>query len=187
VTRLLLKRRARPRGDVIMMKRGVTLGLVGYFVIGLVTLFAEYALWQRQRLAPEQPIAFSHHRHVAQNGLVCDKCHAYADKGPRATVPAMSICAECHAQMKSNDAEIVRLQGYFRDERPVEWARIHTLPWHARFSHKYHLRRGVACETCHGEVRTMIRVRRMRSLSMGWCVACHRQKGASDDCVVCHR
>ncbi|MFB3922654.1 MAG: cytochrome c3 family protein [Terriglobia bacterium] len=80
--------------------------------------------------------------------------------------------------------------------RPIEWVRIHNLPDFAHFDHRAHVTAGVTCQTCHGAVETMERVRQIPDLSMGWCVNCHRtanQTGiagkavqASVDCSVCH-
>jgi cytochrome c7-like protein len=54
----------------------------------------------------------------------------------------------------------------------------------------------VRCQTCHGPIETMERVRQYETLAMGWCVNCHRdvnqngvngkQVHASIDCVTCH-
>jgi hypothetical protein len=83
-----------------------------------------------------------------------------------------------------------------REARPIEWVRIHNLPDFAHFDHRAHVTAGVTCQTCHGPVETMERVRQVPDLSMGWCVNCHRaanQTGiagkavqASIDCSVCH-
>lgn len=80
--------------------------------------------------------------------------------------------------------------------RPVEWTKVHNLPDFAYFDHRAHVNAGVACQTCHGPVETMERVRQFETLSMGWCVNCHRDanaKGvqgkaadASIDCATCH-
>jgi hypothetical protein len=80
---------------------------------------------------------------------------------------------------------------------PLRWVRVHNLPDFAFFDHRSHLSAGVACETCHGPVDTMARVRQFADLSMGWCVNCHRQANAtglpggrparaSTDCTTCH-
>jgi len=83
-----------------------------------------------------------------------------------------------------------------RQARPIEWVRIHNLPDFAHFDHRAHVTAAVSCQTCHGPVETMERVRQVSDLSMGWCVNCHRaanQTGiagkavyASVDCAVCH-
>ena len=57
---------------------------------------------------------------------------------------------------------------------PVPWVRVHTLPDFVRFDHRPHVLSGVSCQSCHGPVETMERVRQEASLSMGWCVNCHR-------------
>lgn len=62
---------------------------------------------------------------------------------------------------------------------PIRWVRVHDLPDHVAFSHQTHVTRGVACQACHGPVEAMERVRQETSLSMGWCVECHRANGAA--------
>jgi hypothetical protein len=79
---------------------------------------------------------------------------------------------------------------------PIFWTRVHKLPDFVRFDHRPHVNAGVACQTCHGPVETMERVRQISDLSMGWCVNCHRgvnrtgvdgkQVNASVDCSACH-
>jgi Cytochrome c7 and related cytochrome c len=80
--------------------------------------------------------------------------------------------------------------------RPIEWIKVHNLPDFAHFDHRAHVQAGVACQTCHGPVETMERVRQFETLSMGWCVNCHREANvtgiqgkavnASIDCATCH-
>ncbi len=79
---------------------------------------------------------------------------------------------------------------------PVRWVQVHRLPDFVYFDHRPHVAAGVTCQTCHGPIETMERVRQTTSLSMGWCVNCHRtvnQTGvagrrvnASTDCSTCH-
>jgi hypothetical protein len=79
---------------------------------------------------------------------------------------------------------------------PIEWVRVHNLPDFVYFDHRVHVTRGVACETCHGPVQSMERVRQFSNLSMGWCMSCHRtnpavlggppENHASTDCAGCH-
>jgi hypothetical protein len=83
-----------------------------------------------------------------------------------------------------------------RLREPIAWTRIHNLPDFVYFDHRAHVTSGVACQTCHGPVETMERVRQAADLSMGWCVNCHRDANksgiggkrvsASLDCVTCH-
>lgn len=78
----------------------------------------------------------------------------------------------------------------------IAWVKIHNLPDYVYFDHRPHVTAGVDCQTCHGSVESMERMRQVESLSMGWCVGCHREanrvgvKGkpvnASIDCTSCH-
>jgi hypothetical protein len=79
---------------------------------------------------------------------------------------------------------------------PIEWVKVHNLPDYVHFDHRAHVHAGVDCQTCHGNIESMERVRQAEALSMGWCVNCHREsnrigvKGhpvnASVDCTTCH-
>lgn len=83
-----------------------------------------------------------------------------------------------------------------RQPTPIRWTKIHNVPDFVYFDHRGHVAAGVTCQQCHGPVETMERVRQMETLSMGWCVNCHRQVNqtgvagravhASIDCVTCH-
>jgi hypothetical protein len=61
-----------------------------------------------------------------------------------------------------------------KQPQPIAWAKIHNVPDFVYFDHRPHVNAGVACQTCHGPVETMERVRQVSDLSMGWCVNCHR-------------
>lgn len=59
---------------------------------------------------------------------------------------------------------------------PIEWVRIHNLPDHVYFNHAQHVAVGkVACQDCHGKVEEMSVVKQYATLSMGWCINCHRE------------
>jgi hypothetical protein len=79
---------------------------------------------------------------------------------------------------------------------PIAWRRIHKLPDFVYFDHRAHITASVQCQQCHGPIEAMERVRQYETLSMGWCVNCHREANetgvagrqvhASIDCVTCH-
>jgi hypothetical protein len=80
--------------------------------------------------------------------------------------------------------------------KPIAWVRVHKMPDFACFDHRAHVAAEVTCQSCHGPVETMERVRQVSDLSMGWCVNCHRETNrtgvagktvkASLDCATCH-
>jgi hypothetical protein len=83
-----------------------------------------------------------------------------------------------------------------RQPRPIEWIRVHRVPDFVYFDHRPHVSAGVDCQTCHGPVETMERVKQSGDLSMGWCVNCHRDANRTGvagkavkaplDCSACH-
>ena len=81
--------------------------------------------------------------------------------------------------------------------KAIEWVRVHNLPDFVHFDHRNHVNAGVKCQGCHGPVERMERIVQWSSLTMGWCVNCHRDvnkgkidglqgRSASIDCSACH-
>ncbi|MCG3148286.1 MAG: Menaquinone reductase, multiheme cytochrome c subunit [Verrucomicrobiae bacterium] len=168
----------------------------------------------QQDYEPDQPIAYSHRLHAGELGIDCQYCHTGAERSRYAGVPAASTCLNCHkfitatwgavqeedkraaaekrAPQKITSPEIAKLYA----EKPIVWNRIHNLPDFAYFDHRPHVYAGVKCQTCHGPVETMDKVRQFSPLTMGWCVNCHRQANqtgvagkavhAPIDCTTCH-
>ncbi len=71
---------------------------------------------------------------------------------------------------------------YIRDEEgnikatPIEWVKVHNLADYVYFNHSQHVNVGnVQCQTCHGPIQEMHEVKQFESLSMGWCINCHRE------------
>ena len=138
------------------------------------------------RAAPAAEVAFDHRVHVADNGLDCQLCHAYARRGPVAGLPPVARCAGCHRFVAAESPAVESLMARFEAGEPLAWTRVHHLPDYVRFTHKRHVRAGVGCRTCHGDVGAMRTVEQVAPLTMGWCVGCHEQRQAPDDCLICH-
>ncbi len=71
-----------------------------------------------------------------------------------------------------------------RKPEPLRWQRVHDLPDFVAFDHRVHVNRGVACQACHGAVQTMERVSQVSTLTMGWCVECHRLNNTTGKSAV---
>ena len=171
----------------VLLRFPIVLGLLG-LALGAATCWLRGA-FSDQGYAPQQPIAFSHRLHSGDMHISCLFCHFNAERGQYAGVPPMSICLACHGrgfgQVAANRPEIQRLQaivdtgsytgadGVIYDGGMVHWNRVHKLPDFVYFTHQFHLKAGVACQTCHGPVETMTVVRQYATLSMGWCLDCH--------------
>jgi hypothetical protein len=72
--------------------------------------------------------------------------------------------------------EIQKIYNAVDNNQPIEWVRIHNLPDLAYFNHSQHVAvGGLECQTCHGPIEEMEVVYQHSSLTMGWCIDCHRQ------------
>ncbi len=170
------------------MKKGfVSLTILAYFGLFILVVAVFGHFWKRAETVPPQPIAFSHEIHVGKLNLKCTVCHTMVDKSIHATVPAVATCMSCHKGVARDKPEVQKLIRYWENQEPIPWIKVHDLPDHVYFSHKRHIKAGLDCANCHGEVKVMPEIRQVRSLKMGWCVDCHTAKGAPKDCYTCHK
>jgi len=135
---------------------------------------------------PEQPIKFSHQQHVEKNQMECQYCHSGVAKANYPTIPSVESCMGCHKNVKTDSPEIKKLKEYYDAGKPVEWVPVHNLPEHAHFPHERHIKAGVGCQNCHGQMQRMQAAEKVSTMKMGWCLTCHREKGATIDCSACH-
>jgi len=170
-----------------LKKTFVGIAALGYFGACVLLVAGLGVLWHRSDPAPEQPIAFPHTVHAGQLQMPCTYCHTFVERSRSAGAPPLEICMGCHRSIATDREEIRKLTRHFEEKRPVEWKRVYALPDFIYFSHKRHVTAGVACASCHGNVAGMKKVRRVNELVMGWCVSCHRVRGASRDCATCHK
>lgn len=129
---------------------------------------------ENQGYAPEQPIPYSHKLHAGKLNIPCMYCHVGVEKSRHAIVPSMNICMNCHAVVKTDSPHIKKLTEYYKSNKPMPWIKVHDLPDFVNFNHKRHVTKGVACETCHGDIKKMEVVRQDKPLTMAWCLDCHR-------------
>lgn len=191
-----------------------------YFVAGIGGMatvvgvsFALYALWPSNAalgFEPVQPIPYSHKIHAGDLKIECLYCHTEAEQGAVARVPPLSVCMNCHSQVKKKDEQgnyTRPTQAFFQFvdietnqiKKPVHWIKVHDLSDFAYFDHSRHTTgAGLECQECHGAVEEKERVRREFSLKMSWCLDCHRkapQEPRADGrttqgsvfCSTCHR
>lgn len=142
--------------------------------------------WYRNKRPPDQPIAFPHTIHATRLGLACNFCHIFVNRSRHAGAPPVEKCMTCHEVIATDKEEIKKLTRYWEQKQPIEWNRVYSVPDYVYFSHKRHVSAGVDCSECHGNVGIMEKVRRVSSLKMGWCVSCHKVRGAPLDCTTCH-
>jgi hypothetical protein len=148
-----------------------------FIVAGLLTLivYISGSPWVTLAFVPrEQPIQFSHERHVAGNGIDCRYCHTSVEDSSFAGIPPTKTCMNCHSEIFSNSPFLAPVRDSFANNKPIEWTRVHDLPDFVYFNHGIHIKKGVGCTTCHGPVDRMPLMRQQASLQMDWCMNCHR-------------
>ncbi len=153
--------------------------LISLFVITEITIVEAQNLGRQPGYAPDQPIMFSHKVHAGDNKTDCKYCHTGVMTSKHAGIPSVQLCMNCHMAVRqgrnTGTAEIEKIYKAIESGRPIEWIRVHNLPDHTYFNHAQHVNAGkVECETCHGDVKSMDRIRQVQQLSMGWCIDCHR-------------
>jgi hypothetical protein len=84
----------------------------------------------------------------------------------------------CHAKVRATSEKLIPVRESYSTGLPVPWVRVHDLPQYVYFNHSAHVTRGVGCVECHGRVDRMDVVRQVETLSMGWCLDCHRNPDA---------
>ena len=173
--------------NITPLKLAICLGAIGF---GVVFVFEVYAGPSSQRVGyqPSQPIPYSHEIHVGQLGMDCRYCHSFVEHGSHANVPSANVCWNCHGadkgRIKSDSPKLQPLYDAMAKNRdgtdtgkppvPIEWAKVHKAPDYVYFNHSAHVNRGVSCQECHGDVDEMKVVHHDQSLTMGWCLECHR-------------
>jgi hypothetical protein len=179
----------------------MTAVLVLFCIGGYVTINAAIGLGRMENYQPEQPIYYSHKVHAGTNQINCLYCHGGAQEGKSASIPSVNVCMNCHMAIKeykgdvitredgkevNGTAEIQKLykyagwnpdaKKYDKPGKAIEWVRIHNLPDHVYFNHSQHVTVGKQqCQTCHGPIQEMPEVYQFSTLSMSWCINCHRE------------
>ena len=127
---------------------------------------------------PVQPVPYSHALHVGELGLDCRYCHNTVEKSAYASLPPASTCMNCHAGVRPDSELLLPVREAFENKekegKPLAWIRVYDLPDYVYFNHSAHVTRGVGCESCHGRVDKMEVVHQVSSLTMTWCLDCHR-------------
>src|SRR5207302_3881905 len=149
-----------------------------FFVAALGWLFdaVNRSPWVTEAsVAREQPIQFSHERHVAGLGIDCRYCHTSVEESSFAGIPPTETCMNCHREIWKDSPMLEAVRESYRSGRPLEWIRVHDLPDFVYFDHSIHVAKGVGCASCHGRVDDMPLTWRVATLQMDWCLDCHRQ------------
>ncbi len=139
---------------------------------------------------------------------LCMGCHGQLSTDYDQELEGIRILKEHwgHSYVKGDDGQWQIQPRDPAQARPIEWQQIHRLPEHVQFRHNRHVAAGLDCNDCHGNLRSEdpVKVEEIdklylvpdtrwwkyglptQKLEMGWCIQCHRENGASQDCLTCH-
>jgi cytochrome c2 len=188
------------RNKIYIALFAIVFFMVGGYFVGKGAI----GLGRQKGYQPTQPIYYSHKVHAGINQINCLYCHNGAWDSKHAGIPSLNICMNCHKVVSTYEkgpvlhdengnkidgtAEIQKLYQYAgftpgpgavwdpAKAKSPEWVKIHNLPDHVYFNHAQHVRVGnVQCQTCHGNIQDMDKVKQEAELSMGWCINCHRE------------
>lgn len=154
-----------------------TLSLASAAVLVAVTAGT---LWQTSdyaravRNAKAQPVPFSHEHHVSALGIDCRYCHETVERAASAGMPQTYTCMSCHSQVWTTAKVLEPLRQSLAQNTPLTWSRITDLPDYAYFDHSIHIAKGVGCASCHGNVAAMPLTWKAKTLTMAFCLDCHR-------------
>jgi hypothetical protein len=165
-----------------MLPITLTLGTAAF--IGLFI----YTFWfsPLTQIGPEQPIPFSHNVHSGVKNIQCRFCHPYVDYSNHPGMPAVEKCLYCHNYIIANHPWIQKEHDYYNTETPTPWVKVNGIAEHVLFNHQRHIRYGLQCEACHGQVENLHRLP-TKNWRMKECITCHREKGAHMGCwLACH-
>jgi formate-dependent nitrite reductase cytochrome c552 subunit len=153
---------------LVLVGGAVTAGVTYYFT----------PKYSRVGYEPIQPVPFSHAEHAGQLGIDCRYCHSTVEKSWFSNIPSASTCMNCHNQVLKDDPRLALVRESAANGAPIPWVQIHRVPDYVYFNHSVHVRRGISCVECHGRVDQMDEVRNAQSLTMAFCLKCHRDPAA---------
>ena len=148
--------------------------LLAATVLGILLNINRIHYVNRVNIALNQPVPFSHKHHVTGLGIDCRYCHTSVEHGAFAGIPPTETCMTCHSQIWTEAPNLEPVRTSWRENKPIEWNKVHDLPDFVYFDHSIHLAKGVGCQTCHGQVDQMPLMWKVNSLNMEWCIECHK-------------
>jgi hypothetical protein len=83
----------------------------------------------------------------------------------------------CHSQIWTNAELLEPVRHSLANGVPIQWNRVNDLPDYVYFNHSIHIAKGVGCSSCHGDVGRMALSYKAQSLTMSFCLDCHRDPG----------
>ena len=107
-----------------------------------------------------------------------------------ASFPTLADCMDCHKTPQGREPAEPEVRAFAARGQALTWVRINRLAGHVYFSHAAHVSlASMKCEECHRDMKAVGEAPTVPDVhgEMSECVACHRSKHASLDCLACHK
>jgi len=122
-----------------------------------------------------QPVQFSHQHHTNDLGIDCRYCHTSVENAQYAGMPPTHTCMSCHSQIWNDSPALAPVRESYATGLPIAWNMVHRVPDYVYFNHSIHVKKGFGCTDCHGQVDNMVLMYKAESMTMEWCLDCHRE------------
>jgi hypothetical protein len=136
-----------------------------------------------------QPLPMSHKRHITKD-MKCRACHQGVEGEAMASFPTLADCMDCHKTPQGKEPAEPEVRAFVARGQDLTWVRLNRLAGHVYFSHAAHVTlASMKCEECHRDMKAVDQAPTEPDIhaQMSDCVACHRSKHASLDCLACHK
>lgn len=143
-------------------------------VIGGLIVFARSPLATLAYYPDVQPVQFDHRHHAGDEGIDCRYCHSSVEVSSTAGYPPIETCMGCHNQIWNHSELLAPVRDAYFSGRAIPWLKVYRLPDYVFFSHAIHVNKGIGCVSCHGRVDLQGSIEKASTLTMQWCLACHR-------------
>ncbi|MBW1713408.1 MAG: cytochrome c3 family protein [Deltaproteobacteria bacterium] len=134
-----------------------------FFLAGLVVmLFAGWVIFPPLLYSSkDQPVSFSHKKHIEGAGLECEQCHAFREDGTFMGTANMTgdfdgACLNCHDDPETMQGADPREKKFLEEyvaqgKERIDWLVYSKQPPCVFFPHSIHVKKaGVECRRCHG-------------------------------------
>jgi hypothetical protein len=149
-------------------------GIGGLALVAAPMIYSRSPWARGQFFVEDQPLEFDHRHHVRDVGIDCEYCHNTARRAATAGVPSTEKCMGCHDQIWNRSPMLDVVKRSYFSGLPIPWNRVHDIPGFVYFNHAIHVNKGFGCASCHGRVDRMPAVYQVATLTMGFCLDCHR-------------
>ncbi len=141
-------------------KGGVLFFLAGFVVMLIIGWAVFPALLYS---TSEQPVSFSHKKHLEGAGMECEQCHAFREDGTFMGTANINgefdgACLNCHDDAETMQGADPREERFLKEyiaegvER-IEWKVYSKQPPCVFFPHSIHtIKAEIECATCHGDM-----------------------------------